>query len=303
MIQTVQEAMTENVVYITSDQTVEAAARIMARFSISSLIVHEDDEIVGILTEKDIMHRVVAVGGVPKEVHVSDIMTSDLITCNPETTLEDACKTMQSNRIKKLAVSDSDGIKGIISLTDIAQLQPELMEKIRDITLNAVDEAKAEDIINLMKRDEGQHLEFKSSLRIDKHRKEVNPALELTIMKTICAFLNSEGGTLLIGLSDEKEVVGIEEDYKSIKNMNRDGFQNHLMSLISNYLGNFYLKYIHIVFHNVLGKDMCQVNVQPSSKPVFLTNKGKQEFYVRTGNASRPFKISEAADYLKERWG
>jgi predicted HTH transcriptional regulator len=114
--------------------------------------------------------------------------------------------------------------------------------------------------------------------------------------------LNAEGGTLLIGLSDEKDVVGIENDYRVIRNQNRDGFENHLLSLVSNCIGNYYLQYVSFVFHNVLGKDLCQVNIQSCPKPAFLNNGDKQEFYVRTGNNSRPFAISEASDYIREHW-
>ena len=160
-----------------------------------------------------------------------------------------------------------------------------------------------EDIINLITQEEGTHLEFKSSLRYDRDTKQRNQALEMVVLKTICAFMNAEGGTLLIGLSDDNQVIGIDEDYTIIKSHNRDGFQNLLMSMVSNSIGNYYLQYVDVVFHNVLGKDLCQVNVSASMKPSYLTNKGKQEFYVRTGNNSRPFKISEATEYIGTRWG
>jgi predicted HTH transcriptional regulator len=154
-----------------------------------------------------------------------------------------------------------------------------------------------------MNQSEGQRLEFKSSLRYDMNTRQVNLNLEGVVLKTICAFLNAEGGTLLIGLSDDKSVTGIEYDYKVIRHQNRDGFENHLLGLISNCIGNSYLPYIETVFHNMLGKDLSQVNVQPSPKPAFLNNGDKQCFYVRTGNTSRPFSISEASEYIQEKWG
>lgn len=294
--------MTPRVVTISPDQTIEYAARIMTRHSISSLVVSEKDEIIGIITERDITSRIVAVGQDPKEVKVSDIMSPDIVTCSPSTSLSEACERMQQNRIKKLAVFDDTELKGIVSLTDIAQRHPELLGKLTKMREkrngNGVD-----DIINLIQCDEGHHLEFKASLRVDRKTGQANPSLELVVMKTICAFLNADGGTLLIGLSDDNKVVGVNDDYPLIKGNDRDGFQNFIITQISNNIGNYYLQYVQVSFHNLLGRDLCQVDVTPSDKPAYLSNKGKQDFIVRTGNNSRPFKISEAAQYIAKRWG
>lgn len=298
---TVQEVMTPRVVTISPDQSIEAAARLMTRHSISSLVVSEGADIMGILTERDITSRIVAVGQNPKKIKVQEIMSPDIVRCHPSTSLSDACETMQKNRIKKLAVFDNEGLRGIVSLTDIAQRHPELIEK-----LNRMKEKRngngVDDIINLIQCDEGQHLEFKSSLRCDRSTGQANPALELVVLKTVCAFLNAEGGTLLIGLTDDNNVAGIDDDYPLIKGQNRDGFENFVITQISNNIGNDYLQYVSLTFHNLLGKDLCQVDVSPSDRPAYLNNKGKQEFIVRTGNNSRPFKISEAAQYITRRW-
>jgi len=297
LISTVYEVMTPEVVTITPNQSVEAAARIMVNHGISSIVVYENSEPLGILTEKDIITRIVAVGQDPRKVKVSEIMTPDIVACPPDTLIEDACRTMQRNKIKKLAVVEGGSIAGIVSLTDIANRHPELVESLKNRNSGVSD-----DIFELLNLSEGQHLEFKSSLRYDYNTKQVNQCLEKVVLKTICAFLNAEGGTLLIGLSDEKDVVGIENDYRVIRNQNQDGFENHLLGLVSNCIGNYYLQYISVRFHNVLGKDLCQVNIQSCPKPAFLNNGDKQEFFVRTGNNSRPFAISEASDYIREHW-
>ena len=294
--------MTPNVISIHPDQTIESAARLMTRYNISSIIVSENEEVVGILTERDIIMRIVAVGQNPKKVLVREIMTRDIVTCDPSTPLIEACRTMQKNRIKKLAVFDDKELRGIVSLTDIAQRHPDLMTKLMNMKRKR-EGGGVDDIISLISQGEGAHLEFKSSLHYDRRTKQENHVLAMVVLKTICAFLNAEGGTLLIGLSDDNQVLGIDDDYTIIKNHNRDGFQNLLMSLVSNSIGNSYLQYIDVMFHNVLGKDLCQVNVEASMKPSYLTNKGKQEFYVRTGNNSRPFNISEATEYIGTRWG
>ena len=298
MISTVYDVMTPEIVTISPDQSIESAARTMVNHGISSVIVYREGDPVGILTEKDILSRIVAVGRDPRTVSVAEIMTPDIVACEPGTLIEDACRTMQRMKIKKLAVVDGGALTGIVSLTDIANRQPELIEALKNRGSGVSD-----DIFELLQMDEGQHLEFKSSLRYDLNTRQVNQRLEHVVLKTLCAFLNAEGGTLLIGLSDEKEVVGVESDYMVIRNQSRDGFENHLLGLVSNCIGNNYLQYFSVVFHNVLGKDLCQVNVSTSPKPAYLNSNGKQEFYVRTGNNSRPFSISEASDYIREHWG
>ena len=301
MISTVYEVMTPNVVTIRPTQTIESAARIMANHGISSIVVYDKGKPLGILTEKDILTRIVAVGHDPRKVTVADIMSPDIVACSPDTSIEEACRTMKMNKIKKLAVIQDDILAGIVSLTDIANSQSELM----DILKNANNSGPeiTEDIFELLNLSEGQCLEFKSSLRYDMNTRQVNQNLELVVLKTVCAFLNADGGTLLIGLSDDKEVIGIENDYMVLRIQNQDGFENHLLGLISNCIGNYYLRFIDMRFHNVLGKDLCQVNVLSCPKPAFLTNKGKQDFYVRTGNTSRPFSISESSEYIRDKWG
>ena len=220
--------------------------------------------------------------------------------CTTDTTIEDACRTMQKKKIKKLAVLRNGLLEGIVSITDIANKHPELIEKFR----SKESDTRFNDYIKLLLgSDESQNLEFKFSLRYDLNTRQINQSLGHAILKTLCAFLNSSGGTILVGVSDNKMVTGIENDYCLIKHQNRDGFENHLLGLISTNIGNFYLPYIDVKFHNLLWKDLSQFNVSISSEPAFFDNNGKQEFYVRTGNTSRPFSISEASEYISERWG
>jgi CBS domain-containing protein len=296
----VRDAMTQDVITISPEDTIENAARVMTNFGISSLVVLSQKKIIGILTERDILTRVVASGRNPKKVLVKTIMTNFIITAKPNVSIETAGKIMIENKIKKLPiVSEEDDLKivGILSLTDLAGLKPDVWKEKKPKA-----KKKPLDIKALVKRNESQHLEFKSSFRYCHIRKEIDPELEFNCLKTICAFLNASGGDLIIGISDRNGVVGIEADYKSIKNLNRDGFQNYLINQIASKIGNIYLNHIEIFFHKVQRKEICRVHVEASNWPAFLKYKGKQLFFVRTGNGSRSFNISEAAKYLNQRW-
>jgi hypothetical protein len=98
-------------------------------------------------------------------------------------------------------------------------------------------------------------------------------------------------------------LIGLSHDYKTLKNQSRDGFENHVINLISSRLGLQFLEFIEISFVELENNDVCKIRIYKSTKPAFLKEEDKQEFYVRTGNNSRPFSMSEAVEYIKGHWG
>lgn len=133
----VQDVMARDVVTVDSDYSVKYAARMMNYFSISSLVIISKGEIVGILTERDVLTRVVAIGLDPEKVIVREIMSKPVIVVSPTMSLEDAVKIMFKRRIKKLPVvmREEVGSKlvGMLSLTDVARLQPQMIETIKEM--------------------------------------------------------------------------------------------------------------------------------------------------------------------------
>lgn len=155
----------------------------------------------------------------------------------------------------------------------------------------------------LLQKGEGFYVEFKETLRYDVRKGEASREIEKMTLKTIVAFLNSEGGTLLIGANDNAEVVGLQNDYKTLTKKNRDGFENHLTMLTKTLIGLPFTKYIKISFEEIDGKDVCIVSVKESHKPAYLQNGDKKEdFYVRVGNSTQPFSMSETEEYIKTHW-
>ncbi len=156
----------------------------------------------------------------------------------------------------------------------------------------------------LIEEGEGLFLEFKETLRNDMRKGEVSRELERVVMKTIVGFLNSGGGTLIIGVNDDGIVKGLDGDYKSLPKKNRDGFENHMSMLIKIMIGLSFAKYIDIKFESIDNKDICMVTVRESHKPAYLKDGDKkEEFYVRVGNSTQPFSMSEASEYIKTKWG
>ncbi len=137
----VQDVMVRQVLTIDATQNATNAARLMSKFGVSSLIVSSDDDLVGIVTERDIIVRVVSSGQDPEKVIIREIMSEPIIIVKPETPLEEAVKIMFRERIKKLPVMcrDEERMKlvGIISITDVARIHPTLIEEMKTLISQA----------------------------------------------------------------------------------------------------------------------------------------------------------------------
>jgi hypothetical protein len=156
--------------------------------------------------------------------------------------------------------------------------------------------------------EQGEHggLEFKSSLRWDVRQNNQNKDLEKVIAKTVAGFLNSkDGGILLIGVADNREVLGLEEDYGTLRKpdrADRDVFEQHLVQVLMKYLGEAIAGHITITFHDIEGSDVCQVTVEAADHPIYLQDKVESTLYVRAGNSTRPLPVHEAVKYVSSRW-
>ena len=151
---------------------------------------------------------------------------------------------------------------------------------------------------------ESDTLEFKSSLRWDKKEDRVNKALEKVIVKTVAGFLNNKkGGTLLIGVDDSGNPVGLAADYASLKKKDRDGFELHLRQLIESALGGSIAPFLTITFHEIDGYDICHVTIEACDHAVYVEESGISTFFLRTGNATKALPINEAVKFIQSRWG
>ncbi len=155
-----------------------------------------------------------------------------------------------------------------------------------------------EDILDLIKKGENKYFELKSSLRWDYKNNKANKDLEKIILKSISSFANGQGGTLIIGVDDEGNILGLDKDYKCLKGT-KDEFELHLRNLINEYFGkNFSVSNVDVDFFIFEDKEICKVDILKSNKPLFLLDK----FYVRNGNSSRDLGIKEITEYLNERF-
>ena len=149
---------------------------------------------------------------------------------------------------------------------------------------------------------ENEKLEMKSTLRYDLRQNIVNKNLEFVIAKTVSAFLNSDGGILIIGVDDDGNALGLEKDIETLSKKDIDGFELHLRNIIKKYLGSNFEKYLKVTFPTIDDKTICKVKILKSGKPVFANFEGKDGFYVRNGNSSIPKNREEQSEYEKLHW-
>lgn len=159
------------------------------------------------------------------------------------------------------------------------------------------------EVKQLINGGENELVEFKSTLRFDVREGIINKKLEYVIAKTISAFLNSEGGTLVIGVDDDGNSLGLDRDYNTLPKKDKDGFELHLRQLVKKYLGESFEKYIKTSFPIIDDEEICIVKILRSSKPVFINYEGSEQFYVRNGNSSLPKNRREQSEYEKAHWG
>lgn len=181
----------------------------------------------------------------------------------------------------------------------ISTLLEQFVEKNKGLLGLDSNEENYPDIIKeLIKRGESHKLEFKSTIRKNLHTNNFDKNIEHAVLKTISAYLNSEGGTLLVGVNDNGEIIGIgADDFPNKEHANR-----HLNNLITNQIGAEFMPFIKTEILDVDGKIMVKIDCKPSNKEVFLKSGNDEEFYVRRGSLSMPISGSSLLSYIETKF-
>ncbi len=185
-------------------------------------------------------------------------------------------------------------------------LANELNAFLKNITTTEI--SKAEISIEEMIDDgENSEVEFKSSLRWSYQANQIDKKLEWVILKTVAAFSNAEGWTLVIWVDDEWTVLWLKMDYISLGNGTKDKFELHLRNLINDAFWKvFATSYCAIKFHTINELEICEITILKYNTPLYLeieSNGQKVEkFYVRSGNSSQEIGLSEISEYLNQRF-
>ncbi|WP_319584489.1 ATP-binding protein [uncultured Pseudodesulfovibrio sp.] len=151
-----------------------------------------------------------------------------------------------------------------------------------------------DDILALIQAGEGGRLEFKQTLRFNLKSGKNGKEIEHACLKTVSAFLNSEGGTLLVGVADDGSVTGFDEDNFD----SDDKALLHFNNLVDRHIGTEFSRYIDSRIIEVGDKRVLSVHCIPAPAPAILDAAKGEEFYVRSGPASRCLTLKQFHEWL-----
>ena len=169
-------------------------------------------------------------------------------------------------------------------------------------------------LAELVRAGESARVEFKSTARVNLHTGKRDDRMELVVAKTVCAFLNAEGGTLVIGVDDFGKPLGLDADFATLKAPDADRFELWLRDHLTTSLGQNAAALVEVDFAALPGTDdgdddgdgalACRVTSRPSPRPVYLRpgRNAAPELWVRTGNSTRQLGVDEATEYVMHRW-
>jgi len=168
--------------------------------------------------------------------------------------------------------------------------------------LQAVKEQLATDsLVTRIRHGETATLEFKSSLRYNIRAKKMDKDIENSVLKTIVAFCNTKGGELLIGVADDKSIVGIQHDGFP----NDDKFQLHLRNLLMDRIVPAVAEFVEFNMVTIDGKTICHVTCKQSKRQeIWLKpdKNGPELFFVRIGPSSTELQPRQAFAYIREHF-
>ena len=154
------------------------------------------------------------------------------------------------------------------------------------------------DLSDLLIGGESEVVEFKSTLRTNLHTGNKDPRMEHAVLKTLAGFLNTEGGTLVVGVSDDGSPVGVEADGFP----DEDKMALHLVNIVKSRLGIHAMTSVSAHFDDHEDCRVMVVKCRQAPTPVFLKDGEAERFYIRTGPATTELSASQMQEYIRQRF-
>lgn len=175
-----------------------------------------------------------------------------------------------------------------------------IREGYQTLTAGPVREVAPEefDLMAVIGVGESEGVEFKSTLRVNLHTGETDKRMELSVLKTLAAFLNTNGGTLIVGVSDDGTPVGIGAD----KFPNEDKMSLHLVNIVNARMGPQVMAALRVHFEDYDDSRVLVIHCPRSSTPVFVKDGEVERFYVRTGPSTTELTAGQTHAYIQQRF-
>jgi CheY-like chemotaxis protein len=183
---------------------------------------------------------------------------------------------------------DADEIKARV------RRQVTLQEERRKLQVQVTPEQR---IARIIAGGEGDHTEFKSTLRWSVNEDKPEHGVEIAWLKTVAAFLNTDGGNLVVGVDDRGTPLGIELD----RFENHDKYLLHVGNRLQQHIGAEHAGSVRFGLHPLGDKKVLLIECTPATKPVFLNDGANEFFFVRTGPGTRKLSMSQMLTYVVAR--
>ncbi len=146
---------------------------------------------------------------------------------------------------------------------------------------------------------ESATVEFKSTARHNVRSNQRDDRIEAVVAKTVAGFLNTRGGTLIIGVDDAGTVLGLDDDLRYMKAGDLDRYELWLHDLLTRSLSASAVAHLRVSFPAVGGRQVCRIDVTRSPRPVFVRppKSDQVQFFARIGNSTRELSVADAIDY------
>lgn len=216
------------------------------------------------------------------------------IPCPPK---EVQVRISKANRSLKTLFDQMDKLNQelVYNPKNVDNIQDDLSKLLESIgRLGIVDKIKSE-----IRTGEGKHLEFKQTLSLCMREKQKKDYVEHAILKTLCGFMNTDGGVLLVGVDDDGLIVGVDREMKMLYKSSRDEYFKKIRNLVDANLGIENSSFIDWKLHDVDEKSVLRFEVRQSTRPVFLK---KSEFYIRTNPATDKLDGEEMITYIRQHF-
>ncbi len=154
------------------------------------------------------------------------------------------------------------------------------------------------EVYQLLRLGESETLEFKSTMRKNLKTGKNGKEIEIAWLKGLVGFMNTHGGILLIGVDDDANILGIDEDEFE----NEDKILLHFKNLLNQHIGLEFSNLINLIINDIEGKTILVIECQRAERPTFLYNKNTEDFYIRSGPSSVKLSISKVLRYVQNRY-
>jgi dnd system-associated protein 4 len=207
------------------------------------------------------------------------------------------------SRVIKIAEEYANG--GIDLLVDATRADRDsTLIALASLVVKEADVEKERDttVDDLVAQGESASQEFKSSMKWDYRNGNANKGLVKEVVRTIAAFLNSDGGVLLIGVDDKGEVLGVDKDLSLMGGKGLDGFQLAFANAVKSFLGEDIGPLLKLDFPRKDRKVVAVVTCPPCHRPVFVKEDTGNEFYARSASSSQRLDAQATNNYITARW-